>query len=478
MNIPRLSCSSFFPFINRLNIQKNKPIIAIISLIALSILALYGLHRIMRKIILNGHTPLTQAAQKGDLAGVRKLVSKGASINQTNQIGHSPLHTAALHGHSEIVEYLIQAGCDPEPLDNDSRTPAMFAYNSSHKQLGDWLIKQEKNQTSRLSIQQHSLFNRFGYYYYKPNLPCHGNTLISSHDSLVRSLKQTNQWINKGPPGWTINDTAYIYKTLEKGIELQDLNQLGRLAESMDAHLKGEIIVIPVNYKTKKSAHAVTIVIYKNLLIKGDRGDYRDNNLQPGLSIYKINHSAKLEEAIKKLIKGRQENSDFFKKGIDQMLDLEPIHHLRHSSQKTPTCTWTSSAKLSFHSVLYLYLIKQGFTEKEAEDFSQSMYKTWVQEDRQLAIQEIFSSQLSETVKKDLLASAFLQLSIKKDMKKKPDKEYAETDKLQALIKQQEPEILKLKINLAREVLKELDLEIKKSKNRRRSFCSFHLILY
>ncbi len=460
MNIPRVSCSSFFPFINRLKFQKNKPIIAIISLIALSILALYGLLRIMRKRKFNGQTPLTLAAYNGDLAGVRKLVSKGASINQANQgQGYTPLHLAAFKGHSEIVEYLIQAGCDPEPLDNDNRTPAMFAYSGSHKQLGDWLIKQEKNQTSQLSIQQHSLFNRFGYYYFKPNRPLHGNTLISSHDTLVRSLKQTNQWINKGPPGWTINDTACIYKTLEKGIELQDLNQLGRLAESMDAHLKGEIIVLPVTYKTKEETHAVTIVIYKNLLIKGDRGDYDDNNLQSGLSIYKINHLAKLEEAIEKLIKGQQENSDFFKKDIDQMLDLEPIHHLKHSSQKTLTCSWTSSAKLSFHSVLYLYLIKQGFTEKEAEDFSQSMYKTWVQEDRQLAIQEIFSSRLSETVKKDLLASAFLQLRIKKIKKKKPDKEYVETDKLLALIEQQEPKILELVSNLSKEIRKGLELD-------------------
>jgi hypothetical protein len=188
------------------------------------------------------------------------------------------------------------------------------------------------------------------------------------------------------------------------------------------------------------------------LLIKCDRGDCHDNNLQPGLSAYKINHPAKLEEVIEKLIKvNMQQNGDFFKKGVDQMLDLELIHHLKHSWQKSKTCAWTSSAKLSFHSVLYLYLIKQGFTEKEAEEYSQSMYKTWMQEDRHLAIQDLLSSQASETIKKDLLAAAYFHLSMKQN------KEDAATDILLALIAQQKPEVPGMAKNLVQEKIRELD---------------------
>ena len=568
MNIPSLSCSSFFSFIDQLNTQKNKPIVAIISLIAISILALYGLHRIttsiqrkfwpdspnslsvinliqklkhslfsIDRIQWNGETALTQAAVQGDLAGVRKLVLKGASINQVNKYGNAPLHLAAFNGDLGVVEFLLENGADPEirnkmgrtPLhiaafeghlevvnkllahgvdcnlvDNEGYnslhdaacgghkeiaeclikadidleamspdTPAHQAYKNHYKQLGDWLIKQEKNQTSQCWIQLRSFVHKFGMdhllNYKDQKVELHGFDTINTHDELVRSLKQTNQWIKKGPPGWAPNDTECIYKTLEKGIEILDLNLnlATKLAETINAHQNGEVIVIPVSYlipkqpPKKSSTHAVSIVIYKNLLIKCDRRG-GDDDPQPGLSVYKINHPAKLEEAVEKLIKvNRQENGEFFKKGMDQMLDLELIHHLKHSEQKSGTCAWTSSAKLSFHSLLYLYLIQQGFTEKEAEEYSQSMYKTWMQEDRHLAIQDLLSSQASETIKKNLLAAAFFHLSLKKVLKKNQDKEDAATDILLTLMAQQKPEVLDMAEKLVQEKIRKLD-EIKR----------------
>jgi ankyrin repeat protein len=48
--------------------------------------------------------------KKGDLIGVRKLVSSGADINLGNRFGWTPLMLAANEGHTPIVEFLLTAG--------------------------------------------------------------------------------------------------------------------------------------------------------------------------------------------------------------------------------------------------------------------------------------------------------------------------------------------------------------------------------
>lgn len=49
-----------------------------------------------------------EAARKGDLAAVKKLVEQGADINETDKDGNTPLHVAAAKGYMEIVRFLTE----------------------------------------------------------------------------------------------------------------------------------------------------------------------------------------------------------------------------------------------------------------------------------------------------------------------------------------------------------------------------------
>lgn len=60
-----------------------------------------------------GWSPLQMAANKGDIAIVKFLLSKGADINYLHPIAnHTAFHLAALNGQEEMVKFLAKNGAD------------------------------------------------------------------------------------------------------------------------------------------------------------------------------------------------------------------------------------------------------------------------------------------------------------------------------------------------------------------------------
>lgn len=60
--------------------------------------------------------PVADAAKKGDIAEIERLIASGADINEPGSM-ISPLHTAAMNGHAEAVRVLAAAGAE---LDSQS----------------------------------------------------------------------------------------------------------------------------------------------------------------------------------------------------------------------------------------------------------------------------------------------------------------------------------------------------------------------
>jgi ankyrin repeat protein len=91
-----------------------------------------------------GYTPLMNAAQHGNVASVRLLLSKGARVNAVSgppnqpvkngiiNLGHwTPLTVAAI-GPAAVVKALVDAGANPKAVEARGMTPLMLAAASDH----------------------------------------------------------------------------------------------------------------------------------------------------------------------------------------------------------------------------------------------------------------------------------------------------------------------------------------------------------
>ena len=70
---------------------------------------------------------LAEAAARGDLAQVRRLVEAGAAIEQRDARGRTPVLAATAGNHLEVVRYLVQRGADVNAQDGQRDSAFLLA---------------------------------------------------------------------------------------------------------------------------------------------------------------------------------------------------------------------------------------------------------------------------------------------------------------------------------------------------------------
>ncbi len=93
-----------------------------------------------------GVTPLSVAAEKGNLAIVKLLVNVGgADVNLSSSFGVTPLIAASAAGHTDVVKFLIDNGANSTVSDNMGKDPLAYAALAENPEMVNILSK--KNQT-------------------------------------------------------------------------------------------------------------------------------------------------------------------------------------------------------------------------------------------------------------------------------------------------------------------------------------------
>ncbi|MEM3964467.1 MAG: ankyrin repeat domain-containing protein [Thermofilaceae archaeon] len=97
---------------------------------------------------------LHEAARKGDLQLVKKLVVKGADVNAKDLSGWTPLHYAAKEGHLEIVQFLVEKGASVNAEDISGWTPLHEAAYCGHLEIARFLAMRGANVNARENIDK------------------------------------------------------------------------------------------------------------------------------------------------------------------------------------------------------------------------------------------------------------------------------------------------------------------------------------
>ena len=88
-------------------------------------------------------TPLTVAAEKGNLNIVKYLVEAGANVNEDSPYGVTPLVAASASGNSDVVTYLLNHGASTTVKDDTGKTPLLYAAYFDDAKLVDALSKND-----------------------------------------------------------------------------------------------------------------------------------------------------------------------------------------------------------------------------------------------------------------------------------------------------------------------------------------------
>lgn len=86
-------------------------------------------------------SPLADAAEQRDLAGVRKLLASGAGVNAAQVDGTTALHWATYHDDAELVALLVKAGANVNAVNRYGVPPLAQACTNRNAEIVNLLLK-------------------------------------------------------------------------------------------------------------------------------------------------------------------------------------------------------------------------------------------------------------------------------------------------------------------------------------------------
>jgi len=100
---------------------------------------------------------LLNAAKRGHLEEVRRLLDKGVDVNARDDWWKTPLHYAADGGHLSVVKLLVEKGADVDAKNKEGKTPLDLAKKSKHWDVVNFLDAIKKATVEIIDVRHSSL---------------------------------------------------------------------------------------------------------------------------------------------------------------------------------------------------------------------------------------------------------------------------------------------------------------------------------
>lgn len=183
--------------------------------------------------------------------------------------------------------------------------------------------------------------------------------------------------------------------------------------EHINKLLDRELLILPVAYE----GHAISIIKYKNLLVRCDRGEYGKEN--GTVIFYEVGNSHMLtNDFLMKLIYQKLSRK-FVNEDLVYLLGLKKVFTLPLPEQSSGNCSWANIEAALLASVFLLFLgdtkmIREMNHAADCEHKAFHIYESWMQWDRDRSLDfciESFGSadDLRKVSKASILTAIFVQ---------------------------------------------------------------------
>jgi len=314
------------------------------------------------------------ACKKGRKDLVEMALNEGGNINKKlSKKAFTPFYMAVLSGNVEFARWLIQKGADP-------------SFYSDYERWLPWLAAESESQEMIHYVNTELGINLTGTYLSALGHKLGVGGFITIGGSKERNLDGNHIEYLKDSFFEALADYAKsseITTFINQNPLLQKLDfiELQKILQNADKQMKNEKLVLYTGWKRK---HATTAIFWKDLFIKGNKGDMKN----PGaVTIYKIHSKEKIQEMIEQL--SVRQNSYIFTQKVNQRLDLERIDSIDLVRQKNGNCVWIGF-KLSLLSLVYLSILEDHPTvnREECKEAAVAFVRDFRNFDRALSLEK------------------------------------------------------------------------------------------
>ncbi|OGT68115.1 MAG: hypothetical protein A3I12_04500 [Gammaproteobacteria bacterium RIFCSPLOWO2_02_FULL_38_11] len=370
----------------------------------------------------------------GTQDNVSRLIQAGEEVNQMDEYGFTPLIETAIVNRIEIAKILLAHGAQINKADLTGRTPLHWAVDNANQALCELFLENKANSNAAtlagepvmvnpLLRRQNEIRNLLMEYGASLSFTQDFiNTKLLGHrfelQGEVDIVNEKGSFIEIEFSGFFLEFTLNIvFDSLERyqnnfsGRQFrfyfdsirrmmnafqvasaliryqQNTLEIQRYKKEIYALLEHQdLLLFPVCY----AGHAITLIKYKDLLVKCDRGE--NSHREGSVNIYKMNKSVLMDnDFIMGLIYKRQ-TREFIHAGINRVLDLEPLGKIPIEPQTTGNCSW-ANVDVSISAMLFLlFALDEEYEIEKAMDAATQFYCQWQAWDKDRALDECIQS--------------------------------------------------------------------------------------